>query len=170
MRKRVAGVNPRLGRRLANNFIYESVCMHEVVRLQIRGRPGDPGSSRTELDDAGQDRAWKGHDNRMHKLIDADEGSWRFGGARFGWRTRDLGFAFWENGVLRGSIWEMRERPRIWKSIPMMLSRPRGMTGMCSLVSLAAKICLSSCRVWSSGSKGNKLLNQAANFAWQPCT
>jgi hypothetical protein len=36
------------------------------------------------------------------------------------------GFAFWENGVLRGPIREMRERPCIWKSILMMLSRDDG--------------------------------------------
>jgi hypothetical protein len=51
----------------------------------------------------------------MHKLIDADEGSWRLGGARFGWRTRDLGFAFGRMASYEGPIREMRERPRIWK-------------------------------------------------------
>lgn len=33
---------------------------------------------------------------------------------------------FGENGVLRGPIQEMRERPRMWKSVRMMLLRDDG--------------------------------------------
>jgi hypothetical protein len=35
-------------------------------------------------------------------------------------------FAFWENGVLRGPIREMRVRPRMRKSVLMVLLRDNG--------------------------------------------
>jgi hypothetical protein len=36
------------------------------------------------------------------------------------------GFVFWENGVLRGPVRVMRERPRMWNWVSMMLSRDDG--------------------------------------------